>query len=49
MFLGPPADDAFRSAVEADVEEFGVEALRQRLQQVDPLAATNPPWRRASD
>ena len=36
---GPPADWDFRQAVEADIERYGVEALRQRLRQVDPLAA----------
>lgn len=36
---GPPADWEFRQAVEADVERYGVDALRQRLRQVDPLAA----------
>ncbi len=36
---GPPADWQFRQAVESDVRQHGVEALRQRLQQVDPLAA----------
>jgi tRNA dimethylallyltransferase len=36
---GPPADWEFRQAVESDVERHGIEALRQRLQQVDPLAA----------
>jgi len=39
MFLGPPADWEFRAAVEADVAEFGIESLRKRLQQVDPLSA----------
>lgn len=39
MFLGPEADWEFRAAVEADVAEFGIEALRKRLEQVDPLAA----------
>jgi tRNA dimethylallyltransferase len=39
MFLGPAADWDFRAAVEADVAEFGVEALRKRLEQVDPLSA----------
>jgi tRNA dimethylallyltransferase len=39
MFLGPPADWDFRAAVEADVAEYGVKALRQRLEQVDPLSA----------
>ncbi|TWU22008.1 IPP transferase [Novipirellula galeiformis] len=36
---GPPADEAFRHAVQQDVERFGVDALRKRLRQVDPLAA----------
>jgi tRNA dimethylallyltransferase len=35
---GPPADWTFRDAVEADIEMHGVDALRQRLRQVDPLA-----------
>ena len=39
MFLGPPADWDFRAAVEADVAEFGIERLRERLKQVDPLSA----------
>ncbi len=39
MFLGPPADWDFRSAVEADVAEFGIDCLRKRLEQVDPLSA----------
>ncbi len=39
MFLGPPADWEFRQQVEADVAEFGYEALRDRLRQVDPLVA----------
>lgn len=38
-FLGPPAIPEFRKAVEADVAEFGLESLRQRLMQVDPLLA----------
>ena len=37
MFLGPPADWEFRAAVEADVAAFGMESLRKRLEQVDPL------------
>ncbi|OYP28503.1 tRNA (adenosine(37)-N6)-dimethylallyltransferase MiaA [Rhodopirellula sp. MGV] len=37
---GPPPDWAFREAVEKDVERFGVEPLRTRLQQVDPLSAS---------
>ncbi|WP_236622405.1 tRNA (adenosine(37)-N6)-dimethylallyltransferase MiaA [Novipirellula maiorica] len=36
---GPPADEAFRQSVTKDVEQFGIAALRKRLQQVDPLAA----------
>lgn len=39
MFLGPPADWDFRAAVEADVAKFGIESLRCRLEQVDPLSA----------
>ena len=35
---GPPADWRFRDAVEADIEAHGVDALRERLKQVDPLA-----------
>ncbi|MCC9600200.1 tRNA (adenosine(37)-N6)-dimethylallyltransferase MiaA [Stieleria sp. JC731] len=37
---GPPPDWEFRQAVEADVERYGVEPLRKRLQQVDPISAT---------
>lgn len=36
---GPPADPEFRREVEAEVEQVGIEALRQRLEQVDPLSA----------
>jgi tRNA dimethylallyltransferase len=36
---GPPADWEFRKSVEADLLRFGVDALRDRLRQVDPLAA----------
>jgi tRNA dimethylallyltransferase len=39
MFLGPPADWDFRDAVEKDVREYGLEALRGRLMQVDPVSA----------
>lgn len=39
MFLGPPADWEFRNQVEADVAQYGYEALRRRLRQVDPLTA----------
>ena len=38
---GPPADWDFRQAVEADVQAHGSEALRERLRQVDPVAAHN--------
>ncbi len=38
---GPPADWEFRNAVEADVQVHGAEALRDRLRQVDPVAAHN--------
>jgi tRNA dimethylallyltransferase len=36
---GPPADWKFREAVEADTQRYGVDALRERLRQVDPVAA----------
>ena len=36
---GPPPDWEFRKQVELDIESFGVEALRERLKQVDPLSA----------
>ena len=36
---GPPADWEFRRRVEADVALYGVQALRERLRQVDPLSA----------
>ena len=36
---GPPADWDFRGAVEADLQQYGLEKLFERLQQVDPLAA----------
>jgi tRNA dimethylallyltransferase len=39
MFLGPPGDPDFRAEVEREVERYGIESLRQRLWQVDPLAA----------
>ncbi len=39
MFSGPPADEEFRKAVEADTEEYGIDSLRDRLRQVDPLLA----------
>ncbi|MBM3966196.1 MAG: tRNA (adenosine(37)-N6)-dimethylallyltransferase MiaA [Planctomycetes bacterium] len=39
MFQGPPADWEFRGAVQADIEAYGLDALRRRLYQVDPLSA----------
>jgi len=39
IFEGPPADWEFRRQVEEEVRTVGVEALHQRLEQVDPLAA----------
>ena len=36
---GPPADWNFRESVESDLRNHGIEALRDRLRQVDPLAA----------
>jgi tRNA dimethylallyltransferase len=39
LFLGPAADWEFRKAVEAEIESLGVNALRERLLQVDPLLA----------
>jgi tRNA dimethylallyltransferase len=40
IFRGPPADWEFRRAIEAELKETGVEALHERLRQVDPLSAT---------
>lgn len=39
MFLGPPADWEFRQQVALDVATFGIDALRKRLEQVDPVSA----------
>ncbi|MCH7729817.1 MAG: tRNA (adenosine(37)-N6)-dimethylallyltransferase MiaA [Planctomycetes bacterium] len=39
MFDGPPADWEFRQQVEKEIQTVGIEALHQRLEQVDPLAA----------
>ncbi|MEM9367798.1 MAG: tRNA (adenosine(37)-N6)-dimethylallyltransferase MiaA [Planctomycetota bacterium] len=36
---GPPPDDAFRQACEADIKTHGSRALWERVNQVDPLAA----------
>ncbi len=39
LFLGPPANHEFRHAVAEDVSRYGIESLRERLMQVDPLLA----------
>ena len=39
VFQGPPADWDFRTRVEREVEQVGLEALHQRLWQVDPPLA----------
>jgi tRNA dimethylallyltransferase len=39
MFEGPPGDEEFRRQVLQEAEQVGLEALHQRLQQVDPLSA----------
>jgi tRNA dimethylallyltransferase len=36
---GPPADEGFRQEVENEIAEVGIDALRNRLQQIDPLSA----------
>ena len=43
MFDGPPADWDFRKQVEAEVaaDGAGAEVLHQRLEMVDPVAASN--------
>lgn len=40
VFEGPPADRELRQALEAEAEEFGSEALHERLALVDPLSAS---------
>lgn len=37
---GPPADPDFRREVEEEIKLIGVDALRARLEQVDPLSAS---------
>ena len=37
--VGPPADWEFRQEIEQEIAEHGIEALRARLKQVDPIAA----------
>ena len=39
IFNGPPADWEFRRAIEDELQQTGVEALHERLRQVDPLSA----------
>jgi len=39
IFEGPPADWDFRNEVMQEVEQVGTQALHERLQMVDPLAA----------
>ncbi|MCA9137375.1 MAG: tRNA (adenosine(37)-N6)-dimethylallyltransferase MiaA, partial [Planctomycetales bacterium] len=36
---GPPPDWDFRRSVQSDIDTFGIDALRERLMQVDPLSA----------
>lgn len=40
LFHGPPPDWEFRKQVEEEVASAGLDALRERLMQVDPLSAT---------
>jgi tRNA dimethylallyltransferase len=40
MFDGPPANWELREEIEAELEQVGQAALHERLQQVDPLAAS---------
>ncbi len=39
IYQGPPADWDFRTQVEAEARRVGIEALHERLRQVDPLSA----------
>ncbi len=39
IYQGPPADWEFRSQVEEEARRVGMEALHERLSQVDPLSA----------
>jgi tRNA dimethylallyltransferase len=39
LYQGPPADWEFRRQIEEEVARVGVEKLRERLWQVDPLSA----------
>lgn len=40
LYSGPPPDWQFRQEVAAEVERVGVEALHERLAQIDPLSAS---------
>lgn len=40
LFDGPPADWELRREIEAELERVGPDALHERLQQVDPIAAS---------
>ncbi|MBX7106846.1 MAG: tRNA (adenosine(37)-N6)-dimethylallyltransferase MiaA [Gemmataceae bacterium] len=39
LYQGPPPDWTFRQQVAEEVRQVGIEALHQRLEQVDPLSA----------
>jgi tRNA dimethylallyltransferase len=39
LYQGPPPDWEFRRAIEAEIKEVGLGALRERLEMVDPLSA----------
>ena len=39
LYQGPPPDWEFRRAIEAEIREVGLSALRERLEMVDPLSA----------
>jgi tRNA dimethylallyltransferase len=41
LFDGPPADWQLRHEIEAELEQVGQAALYERLQQVDPVAASH--------
>ena len=43
IFDGPPADWEFRRQIEEEVQQVGVQALHDRLRQVDPLSANKLP------
>jgi tRNA dimethylallyltransferase len=39
LYQGPPPDWEFRHAIEEEIKQFGLPALRERLEMVDPLSA----------